>query len=448
MRQEVDIRQQEEELKRLAGAVLQEARRAGADAAEVSVSQEIGLNVKVRKGELETVEFNADRSFDITLFHGRRTGAASASDSSKSAFRETVARALEIARHTQEDPCSGLADPDLLAQRQPDLDLFHPSVLDTEAAEAAALACEAAGFGHDRRIVNSEGAEANSSQACTVYANSHGFMGSCASTSRSLSCVLIAEDGNGMQRDYWYSAHRKPGALEAPEEIGRRAAERTVAKLSPRRIATGEHPVLFSPQAARSLAGHIAAALSGGALYRQASFLLDALGKKVASTHWRLLEQPLLPARFGSAAFDGDGVATSEKAFIEGGRVRSYALSAYAGRRLGLPTTGNAGGVHNLRLEGDPLPLEALLQKMGQGLLVTELMGQGANIVNGDYSRGAAGFWVAQGEIQHPVHELTIASNLKDMLQGLAAVGDDHDERGNIAAPSVLIERMTVAGSA
>ena len=448
MRREVDIRQQEEELRTLAGAILQEARRGGASAAEVSVSQDIGLTLKVRKGELETVEFNADRGFDISVHNGRRTGTASTSDSSEDAIRETVARALDIARHTQEDPCNGLADPALLAMRLPDLDLFHPIPLDTEAATVAAQACEAAGFSHDRRIVNSEGAEASSSQSCTVYANSHGFMGSYATTSQSLSCVLIAEDGNGMQRDYWYSADRNPKALEAPEQIGRTAAQRTVGRLSPRKIATGEHPVLYDPQTARSLAGHVIGALSGGPLYRKASFLLDSLGTEVASRQLRLFEQPLLPGRFGSAAFDGDGVATAEKAFIDAGAVRSYALSAYSGRRLGLPTTGNAGGVHNLRLEGKTTPVEALFKEMGRGLYVTDLMGQGVNQVTGDYSRGAAGFWVENGEVQYPVHEVTIAANLKDILRRIAATGDDHDQRGNVIAPSVLIERMTVAGGA
>ena len=447
MRREVDIRQQEEELRTLADSILREAKHRGASAAEVSVSQDVGLTLKVRKGELETVEFNADRGFDITVHNGQRLGAASTSDSSEDAIRETVARALDIARHTQEDPCNGLADPALLAKRLPDLDLFHPSPLDTEAAMAAALACEAAGFSHDRRIVNSEGAEATTEQSCHVYANSHGFMGSYAGTSQSLSCMLIAKDDNGMQSDYWYSANRNPNALEAPEQIGRTAAQRAVAKLSPRQVATGEHPVLYCPQTARSLAGHLIRALSGGALYRKASFLLDSLGTEVASPHLRLSEQPLLPGRFGSTAFDGDGVATSEKAFIDAGTVRSYALSAYSGRRLGLPTTGNAGGVHNLRLEGATKPAEALFKEMGRGLYVTDLMGQGVNQVTGDYSRGAAGFWVENGEIQHPVHEVTIAANLKDLLHRIAATGDDHDQRGNIIAPSVLIERMTVAGS-
>ena len=446
MRQDLDIRQREGELTGLAEAILRQAKRLGADAAEVSVSADIGLAVKVRKGELETLEFNADRSFGIRVHHGQRKGAASTSDSSEGAIEETVARAVGIARHTQDDPCHGLADAALMAARLPDLDLFHPVPLDTEAAVAAAQACEAEGFGTDRRIVNSEGAEAAHNQSCVVYGNSHGFMGAASTTSHSLSCVLIAEDDEGMQRDYWYTAHRDPQALEAPEAVGRTAAERTVARLSPRKVATGTHPVLFSPQAARSLAGHLIGALSGGAQYRKASFLLGALDAEVASPHLSLIEQPLLPGRLGSASFDGDGVATAEKAFIDAGVVRNYALSAYSGRRLGLPTTGNAGGVHNLRLTGRIKAFSALLNDMSGGLYVTDLMGTGVNGVTGDYSQGAAGFWVEGGELAYPVHEITIASNLKDMLRDVAAVGDDPDERGNVITPSVLVNQMTLAG--
>ena len=446
MRQDVDIRAKEGELTGLAEAILRQAKRLGAAAAEVSVSEDIGLTVKVRKGELETLEFNADRSFGIAVYDGQRKGSASTSDSSEGAIEETVARAFGIARHTQDDPCHGLADANLMAAHLPDLDLFHPAPLDTEAALAAAQACEAQGFATDRRIVNSEGAEASRSQSCVVYGNSHGFMGTASTTSHSVSCVLIAEDDNGMQRDYWYTAHRSPRGLEAPEAVGRMAAQRTAARLSPRKVATGSYPVLFSPQAARSLAGHVIGALSGGAQYRKASFLLNSLDKEVASPHLSLIERPLLPGRLGSGSFDGDGVATAEKAFIDAGAVRNYVLSAYSGRRLGLPTTGNAGGVHNLLLEGRTKAFADLLNDMGRGLYITDLMGTGVNGVTGDYSQGAAGFWVEGGELAHPVHEITIASNLKDMLRQVAAVGDDPDERGNIITPSVLIESMTVAG--
>ncbi len=446
MRQEADIREQIPALQALAQVILDEAKRSGASAAEVSVGQETGLTVKVRKNALETVEFHSERGFDITLHDGQRMGAARTSDSRKSAVRETVARAAAIARHTQEDKCNGLADAALMAKDPPDLDLFHPAPFDTDAAIDLARTCEAAGFAADARIGNSEGAELNMAQSCTLYGNSHGFMGVSCATIHSLACVLIAQNGDGMQRDYWYTVNRNPAALETPEAVGKTAAERTLARLSPRQVATGTYPVLFSPQAARSLAGHLIAALSGGALYRQASFLVDSLNRSVASAHLSLREDPLLPGRLGSAAFDQDGVATSAKAFIAAGKVRSYALSAYSGRRLAMPTTGNAGGVHNLVLEGRTLPRQALLREMREGLYVTELMGQGVNLVTGDYSRGAAGFWVSNGEIQHPVHELTIASNLKDMMRNLAAVGDDPDQRSAVISPSVLISSMTVAG--
>ncbi len=446
MREQVDIRDQESALSLLAEAILGEAQRLGADAAEVSASVEIGLNVRVRKGAIEAVEYGQDRGFGITIHDGQRKGSASTSDSSDAAVRETVARAADIARRTQADPCNGLAGAELMAQNPPDLDLFHPAPLDAAATEASVLACEAAGLNADKRIVNSEGGEASISQSCVVYANSHGFLGHYAGTRQSMSCVLIAEDGNGMQRDYWYSAGRKPESLEAPEEIGRKAAARTLARLSPQKVATGHFPVIFAAESARSVAGHIIGALSGGALYRKASFLLDSLGDEVAHPSVSLFEQPMLPAGLGSAAFDADGVATREQAFIAEGRVRGYALSAYSGRRLGLPTTGNAGGVHNLRLTGRTLPFADLLREMGAGLYVTELMGMGVNGVTGDYSQGASGFWVEGGEIRYPVHEVTIAGNLKDMMRNLRAVGDDEDWRGNIITPSLLIDGMTLAG--
>ena len=446
MPQALDIDRCEEQLRALAAAILAEAKRQGASAAAVAAAQDAGLSVQVRKGALETVESTQDRSFGITVYVGLRKGAASTSDSRPAAIRETVAKALNIARHTGEDPCNGLADAALMPARLPDLDLFHPAPLDTRAAEAAALQCEAAGLALDRRIVNSEGAQASANQSCQVYGNSQGFIGSRRTTRHGLSCALIAEDSNGMQRDFWYTAARDAQDLEAPEQVGRTAARRAVARLSPQRVATGVYPVLFCPQTARSLAGHLLGALSGGAQYRKASFLLDCLGEQVASDHLTVLEQPLLPKRIGSAAFDGDGVATREQAFLEAGRVRSYLLSSYSARKLGLAATGNAGGAHNLALAGRALDFEGLLREMGRGLHVTELMGQGVNGVNGDYSRGAAGFWVEGGELRQPVHELTIASNLKRMLMDIQALGDDPDERANLRAPSILIGAMTVAG--
>ena len=446
MRQSIDIREHEAELEGLVASILGEARRAGAGAAEVSASQDAGLSVTVRKGELEKVEFNQDRGFGITVYAGQSKGSASTSDSRPAAISETVARAMDIARYTRDDPCNGLADAELMAPAVPDLDLFHPAPLDTRLAEEMARACEAEGLEFDGRIVNSEGADVQAQQSCRVYGNSHGFVGSHSATRYGTSCVLIADDGNGMQRDYWYTMGRDGAALESPEAVGRRAAERTLARLSPGKVSTGTYPVLFSAQMASTLAGHLVGAISGGALYRKASFLLDSLDTQVASDHLALAEHPLLPRAIGSVGFDGDGVATGEKAFVDGGVVRSYALSTYSARRLGMSTTGNAGGVHNLTLSGRTLAFDELLKEMGRGLYVTELMGQGVNAVSGDYSRGASGFWVENGEIGGPVHELTIAANLKHVYRNVVAVGDDLDVRGNVRTPSVLIGSMTVAG--
>ena len=446
MLENIDIRRHEGELKALVADILAEAKKQGASAAEVSANQDAGLGVTVRKGDLEKVEFNQDRGFGITVYTGGSKGSASTSDSRAGAIRETVAKAMDIARHTRDDPCNGLADAETMPAAVPDLDLFHPAPLDPGRAEEMARACEAEGLAFDSRIVNSDGAEVNALQACRVYGNSHGFIGSHSATRYGTSCVLIAGDDNGMQRDYWYTTARERGALESPERVGCRAAERTVARLSPGRVPTGAYPVLFSAQMAGSLAGHLIGAISGGALYRKASFLLDSLGKEVASNHVSLFEQPLLPKGIGSVGFDADGVATGEKAFVDGGVVQSYALSTYSARRLAMTTTGNAGGVHNLTLSGRTLTFDALLREMGRGLYVTELMGQGVNPVSGDYSRGASGFWVENGEIGRPVHELTIAANLKDLYRNIVALGDDLDARGNVRAPSVLVESMTVAG--
>ena len=441
-----DLRDGEDRLKGLVGDILAEARKQGADAAEVSVSEDVGLGVTVRMRDLESVEFNHDRGFGITVYFGQRKGSASTSDSSAQAIRETVEAAANIARHTQEDPCAGLADADRMATELKDLDLHHPWSIDADAAKALALDCEAAGLGHDPRIRNSDGASVSTQQSCRVYGNSHGFIGSYVGSRHSLSCVLIATDDAGMQRDYWYTTSRLPEQLESASAVGEEAARRTVARLSPRKVRTGSFPVAFSAQAAGGLASHLLGAISGGALYRRASFLLDSLGETVAAEHLTLAEEPLLPGALGSAAFDGEGVATRAKAFIDRGVVASYLLSSYSGRKLGMPTTGNAGGVFNLTVTGRTLAVADLLKELGTGLLVSDLMGQGVNSVTGDYSRGAAGFWVEGGEIAYPVDEITIASNLKDMFKGVVCVGDDLDTRGNIRAPTMLIERMTLAG--
>ena len=441
-----DLRGGEDRLKGLVGDILAEAKKQGADAAEVSVSEDVGLGVTVRMRDLESVEFNHDRGFGITVYFGQRKGSASTSDSSADAIRETVRAAANIARHTQEDPCAGLADADRMATDLKDLDLYHPWPVDADAARDLALECEAAGLDHDPRIRNSDGASVSTQQSCRVYGNSHGFVGSYIGSRHSLSCVLIATDDAGMQRDYWYTTSRLPEKLESAPAVGQEAARRTVARLSPRKVRTGSFPVAFSAQTAGSLASHLLGAISGGALYRRASFLLDSLGETVAAEHLTLAEEPHLPGALGSTAFDGEGVATTAKAFIDQGVVASYLLSSYSGLKLGMPTTGNAGGVFNLTVSGRTLAIAELLKELGTGLLVTDLMGQGVNSVTGDYSRGAAGFWIEGGEIAYPVDEITIASNLKDMFKGVICVGDDLDTRGNVRSPTVLIDRMTLAG--
>jgi PmbA protein len=428
-------------------AILAEARRQGASACEVAVSAGQGLSTTVRQGEVETVEFNRDQGFGITLYVGQRKGSASTSATGIEAIRETVAAALAIAKHTSEDECAGLADAALMARELPELDLYHPWSITPEQAVEQALACEAAAFAADQRIKNADGTSLNTHQGCRVYGNSHGFVGGYASTRHSLSCVMIAEGEGQMQRDYWYDVNRQGELLADAAGIGQRAAERAVSRLGARPVPTCEVPVLFAAELAGGLFSHLLAAISGGNLYRQSSFLEGALGQRLFPEWLTLDERPHLPRALGSATFDGDGLATYAKPFVENGELVSYVLGTYSGRKLGLPSTANSGGVHNLFVTHGDEDQQALIRRMGRGLLVTELMGQGLNLVTGDYSRGAAGFWVENGEIQFPVQEVTIAGNLRDMFRQVVAVGRDLERRGNICTGSVLIEKMTVAGS-
>ncbi|MFT0623848.1 metalloprotease PmbA [Ectopseudomonas guguanensis] len=427
--------------------ILAEARRQGASACEVAVSAGQGLSTTVRQGEVETVEFNRDQGFGITLYVGQRKGSASTSATGIEAIRETVAAALAIAKHASEDECAGLADAALMARELPELDLYHPWSITPEQAVEQALACEAAAFAADTRIKNADGTSLNTHQGCRVYGNSHGFVGGYASTRHSLSCVMIAEGEGQMQRDYWYDVNRQGELLADAAGIGQRAAERAVSRLGARPVPTCEVPVLFAAELAGGLFSHLLAAISGGNLYRHSSFLEGALGQRLFPEWLSLDERPHLPRALGSAAFDGDGLATYAKPFVEKGELVSYVLGTYSGRKLGLPSTANSGGVHNLFVTHGDEDQQALIRRMGRGLLVTELMGQGLNLVTGDYSRGAAGFWVENGEIQFPVQEVTIAGNLRDMFRQIVAVGRDLERRGNICTGSVLIEKMTVAGS-
>jgi PmbA protein len=436
-----------ETLSEVVDAALAEAQRRGAAAAEAAASLGQGLSVSVRKGEVETVEHNRDRGLVVTVYFGERTGSASTSDYSAGSVKDTVQAACAIASHTEEDPCNGLADPDRLAVDFPDLGLFHPwrpavaDVLD------AALACEAAALEFDERITNSEGATVSSHEGHEVYGNSHGFRGRTSKTRHGTSCSVIGQADAGMQRDYWYSSARNRAALEAPEVIGQRAAERTVRRLNSRQLKTCKVPVLYEAPIASSLLSHFIGAISGGALYRQASFLLDHLGKKIFPDTVQLREEPKLPGAIGSANFDNEGVATNARDIVRDGVLTSYVLDSYAARRLQTETTGNAGGVHNLTIDSGNRNLEQLIRSMDRGVLVTELIGFGVNQVTGDYSRGAAGFWVENGEIQYPVEEITVAGNLKQMFAQVAEIGNDVDERGNIRCGSILIDDLTIAGA-
>jgi len=433
----------------IATDALKEARRLGASSAEVAISSSAGLGVNVRMGEVETIEHTRDKALGVSVYIGHRKGSASTTDFSPSAVDECVAAACSIARYTAEDEYAGLADAALMASDIPNLDLYHPWDLSPEAAIAIALETESAARGLDARIVNSEGAGVGRLDGIQVYANSHGFNAGFASSRHSISCAVIAGDDGGMQRDYWYSVSRDHARLEAADDIGRRAAERSLRRLGSRRLSTRSVPVLFAAQIASGLLGHFVNAVRGGNLYRKASFLVDALGEAVFPEHVRVHEQPHLPAAVGSAAFDSEGVATKNRNLVSGGILEGYVLSSYSARKLGMQTTANAGGVHNLTADPSPgeVDLDALLAAMGSGLYVTELMGMGVNTLTGDYSRGAAGFWVDAGAIQYPVEEITIAGNLRDMFLGIQAIGADQDTRGNIRIGSVLIDSMTVAGT-
>lgn len=436
------------ELQALAERVLQMARDTGSTQAEASLSYSRGFSVSVRNGEVESLEFQRDRSLGVTVYVGKRRGNASTGDLSDRGLRECVAAAQTIARVTEEDPCSGLADAELMAREFPDLDLDHPWDLSPQAAIEHARACEAAAMGFDPRIQSSEGAGISTQRGISAYANSHGFCAGRTGTQHSLSCAVIASQGEGMQRDGWWDGGRNPARLETPEAIGRRSGERCVARLGARGLSTRRAPVLFVPEVARSLFGHFTGAISGAALYRKASFLLDKLDQPVFSPRVRLEQQPHLAQAAASSAFDQEGVATRQRVLVDDGVLRGWLLGSYAARKLSLQSTGNAGGTFNLLVRPGERSYQELIADMGDGLVVTELMGQGANGVTGDYSRGAAGFLVENGQITTPVEGVTIAGNLLDMYRDIQALGKDVDTRSGIRCGSVLIGQMTIAGDA
>jgi PmbA protein len=434
-----------DDLKRLAEQLLDEAKRQGATGAETDISVDSGLSVTARLGDVETLEHHKDQDVAVVVYFGTRRGSSSSSDLTTEALKETVRAACRIARYTAEDKCAGLADPELMARNYPDLDLDHPWELGAEQAVDIAIECEAAAR-VDKRITNSDGATVSRLRGASVYGNSQGFIGGYRATRHSLSCAVIGQQNGQMQRDYWYSVARNKAWLEQPQTVGRIAAERTLKRLGAHQLSTCQAPVIFEAGVARGLLGHFVSAVSGGALYRKASFLVDHAGKQVFPSFVHIHEQPHLKGAMGSAPFDNEGVATRPRDLVTDGVLQGYVLSSYSACRLGLKTTGNAGGVRNLTIDPGPNDLSALLKLMDTGLLVTELIGHGFNMVTGDYSRGAAGFWIEGGEIQYPVEEITIAGNLKDMLLSMEAVGNDMDTRGNIRSGSIFIERMTVAG--
>ena len=436
-----------EKLQSIVHDLLQEAKAQGASDAEAGLSVESGLSVTVRMGEVETIEHNRDKGLGITVYFGKRKGTASTSDFSAAAVKETVKAACDIAKFTENDPYAGLPDENMLAKDIPELDLYHPWDISAEQAIELAKECEDVARAEDKRIINSEGGSVSSHSGIRVYGNTKGFLNGYNTSRHSMSCTMIAEQDDAMQRDYWYSVNRDPAKLETPAEIGKHAAQRTVGRLGAKHMPTCQVPVIFQAEVARGLLSHFLAAIRGGAQYRKASFLLDHIGKQVFPERFRLDERPHIRGALGSAPYDNEGVITTPRDVITDGVLQGYVLDSYAARRLNMQTTGNAGGVHNLYINDDNISLAAMLKEMGKGLLITEVMGQGVNNVTGDYSRGASGFWVENGEIQYAVEEFTLASRLQDMFMGLQRVGNDFDTRGGIVTGSWLIDHMTVAGN-
>lgn len=433
-------------LQQLAADIIEYARERGATACATEVSEGFGQAVSVRNGDVETIEHNRDKGMNITVYLGQRRGNANTSDFSAQAMRDTVDAALNIARYTAQDDCAGLPDADLLATEFPDLDLYHPWDLTVEDAIQLARECEAAAYARDKRIANSEGASVNVLEAQFCYANSLGFMAGFPTSRHSVSCAVIAGKNEAMQRDYWYSEARDAVELLRVEEIGRIAAERAIRRLNARKLGTLQAPVLYEAPVASSLLGHFVGAVSGGSLYRKSSFLLDRLGQQVFSDNIHIEDVPDIPRGLASSMFDEEGVRTQRRTVVDKGVLQGYFLGSYSARKLGMKTTGNAGGTHNLILKPGDLDFDGLIKKMGRGLVVTELLGQGVNHVTGDYSRGAAGFWVEHGEIQYPVEEITVAGNLKDLYRHIAAVGNDVIVQGSRRCGSILVENMTIAG--
>ncbi len=440
------IYSQIDEVKEAVSEVLAQAKKLGATAAEAAMSRTSGLSVGTRLGEVETIEFNQDGGLGVSIYVGNKKGSASTTDLSPSALRSVVEKAIEIGKYTSEDPCNGLADAELLEQSPPDLDLYHPWQVTPEQGIEICQEAEQAALNLDERIVNSDGASFSSHQGLRVYGNSHGMLAGYPRTRHSISTMVIGQQGEQMQRDAAYTVSREQAGLKAAKDVGLEAAQETLARLNSQKLGTMKVPVIFRADVANSLFGHLVSAIGGGALYRKSSFLLDSLNTQVFSDIVNISERPHLAKGFASSPFDAEGVKTQDREIIHGGELQTYLLASYAARKMGMTATGHAGGIHNWLVQQTHDDLHALLKQMGKGLLVTELMGQGVNTVTGDYSRGAAGFWVENGEIQYPVSEITIAGNLSSMFKGVAGIGGDVDPRGGVLTGSVLIEQMQVAG--
>ena len=433
-------------LKNLVQDLLDESRKQGASAAEAGLSVDNGLSVTARLGEVETIEYHCDQSLGVTVYMGNKKGSASTNDFTADSIKETVKAACSIAGFSSKDEYAGLPDKEMLATEFPDLDRNHPWGIDAESAIAIALECEDAARSYHAEINNSEGASVNSHQGISVLGNSLGFLQGYQGTRHSISCSVLGERDGNMQRDYWYSVSRTAKNLESAQDIGKKAAERTVNRLGARSLTTRQCPVLYSAEVASGLIGSLVSAVSGGSLYRKSSFLLDALGTQILPGFIHIHEQPHLQMALGSAAYDSEGVKTEDRDIVSNGILQGYVLSSYSARKLAMKSTGNAGGVHNLTVDSGNNDFAAMVKQLDTGLLVTELMGQGVNKVTGDYSRGASGFWVEKGQILFPVEEITIAGNLKDMYKNIVSVGNDVDYRGNIRTGSILIEQMSIAG--
>ncbi|WP_353243665.1 metalloprotease PmbA [Providencia sp.] len=437
-----------EQRKKLEDAVAHalEFAKSRCDAAEVAVNKSTGISVSTRQGEVENVEFNSDGALGITVYHQQRKGSASSTDLSPEAIERTVQAAIDIANYTSEDPCAGPAEKSLLAFEAPDLKLFQATALSPEEAIRLASIAEMSALNADSRIVNTEGGSFNGHYGVRVFGNSHGMLQSYCSSRYSMSSCVIAEHNGDMERDYAYTIGRSVDALKSPEWVGQECARRTLARLSPRKLPTMKAPVIFASEVATGLFGHLVGAISGSSIYRKSSFLLDSLGKQILPSWLIINEQPHLIGGLASSPFDSEGVRTTERNIVEDGVLQTWLMTSYSARKLGLQSTGHAGGIHNWRIAGQGLSFDALLKQMGTGLVVTELMGQGVSGITGDYSRGASGFWVENGEIQYPVSEITIAGNLKDMWANMVTIADDIETRSNIQCGSVLLPEMSIAG--